>query len=202
MAKAKRVVLTIKPKEYLKQGLTHCGAYSVKAILEAFGKEDKKDPKDYHNSGFNKLLGTGLSTTYWPNVLRSYGLDAKSKSVKLFSDEKKLQVIKDLLSSNHPVMLSIANGYLKGGQYSKLKALYVQHWITLWGYDDKEQAFYVYDSCIDKKYYDKSLPIGNTKRTYEQILRDWRGAVLWTKISPLRFFWGQLGDYHYIQISN
>lgn len=123
-------VLTRKPKEYLKQGPTHCGAYSVKAIIEAFGKGDKKDPRDYHT--------------------------------------------------------------LDGG-YSKLQAALVGHWITLWGYDDKKKVFYVYDSAASRKLYD-DVPIGNKKRSYKQILRDWKGADL------AKFIWNW--EYFYIEVKN
>lgn len=58
----------------------------------------------------------------------------------------------------------------------------VPHWITLWGYDDKEKVFYVYDSGLTKNLYDRNVAIGNTKRTYDEILRDWNFGTLqpWT----------------------
>ena len=33
-------ILANHPKEYLEQGLTQCGAFSVKAILSAYGKDE------------------------------------------------------------------------------------------------------------------------------------------------------------------
>jgi hypothetical protein len=53
----KKVVLTTKPDKYLKQGFSHCGVYSVKAILEAYGLDDKKHPKDYHTNRLGKVTG-------------------------------------------------------------------------------------------------------------------------------------------------
>lgn len=70
-------------------------------------------------------------------------------------------------------MLRIGNGYLKSGKYSPFIASFMGHWITLWGYNDKEKAFYVYDSYVPARRHNKTIPIGNTKRTYEEVLRDW-----------------------------
>lgn len=39
-----KFILTRKPEEYLKQGLSHCGVYSLKAILSAYGKDNKIHP--------------------------------------------------------------------------------------------------------------------------------------------------------------
>ncbi|MEK6842215.1 MAG: hypothetical protein AABX84_00205, partial [Nanoarchaeota archaeon] len=54
-----------------------------------------------------------------------------------------------------------------------LRQKLIAHWISVWGYNNKEKVFYIYDSFVRKK--DK-IPIGNVKRTYSQLLRDWKGA--------------------------
>lgn len=42
----------------------------------------------------------------------------------------------------------------------------------------------VYDSGLPKKCWDATLPIGNTTRTYKEILRDWNfGDKLWHFLS-------------------
>lgn len=66
---------------------------------------------------------------------------------------------------------------MKNGSYNPLLAKFFGHSITLWGYDDNEQVFYVYDSAVSINLYDKDIPVGNKKRTYTQILRDWKGAL-------------------------
>lgn len=91
------------------------------------------------------------------------------------SDNKKIESIKKELDENHPVILLIGNGYSPTGKYSELKMNCVSHWISIWGYDDKEKVFFIYDSYADPKSYDK-IPVGNVKRTYDQVLRDWRGV--------------------------
>lgn len=60
----KGYVLHRKPAEYLKQGLSHCGAYSVKGILSVFGLDTKAHPKDYHPSWAGKLTGLTMGKNY------------------------------------------------------------------------------------------------------------------------------------------
>ena len=72
----------------------------------------------------------------------------------------------------------IGNGYRQNGSYSSLRAKLVLHWITLWGYDDSKGVFYVYDSAVPKSLYDKDIPIGNKKREYEKVVRDWGAGFI------------------------
>jgi len=69
-------------------------------------------------------------------------------------------------------MIRIGNGYLDC-DYNPIIGRIIPHWITLWGYDNTKNVFYVYDSGLPVRHWDKSLPIGNTARTYTEILRDW-----------------------------
>lgn len=168
----KRYILTISPKEYLVQGLSHCGAYSVKAILSAFGKDTSTHPSEYHTNLLSKKLGGGLGKQYWVNILRSYGLKAQVKTANNMTNDEKLVLLKQLLYKNTPVMIRIGNGYYKSKRHNFLLSKLVNHWITLWGYDDDKEIFYVYDSAMPSYLYDE-IPIGNVTRTYSEILRDW-----------------------------
>lgn len=176
-----KYTLPIKPKEYFVQGLSHCGAYSIKAILSAFGKDDRAHPEDYHSDLFNRLTGLTSGKDYWPQILSKFGIKAELKSAKDQSDLEKIELLKMVLSKNAPVMLRIGNGYFRSKKYNPILGKIMGHWITLWGYDDKERVFYVYDSGLTKELYD-NVPIGNTKRTYNEILRDWRFGTwqFWT----------------------
>jgi len=71
------------------------------------------------------------------------------------------------------------------------------HWITLWGYDKRKQFFYVYDSGLPKNYWNKKLPIGNTMRTYKEVLIDWNIGKwqFWCRYSGI-------GSHSYISIKN
>jgi len=188
-----RYFTTVKPKEYLVQGLTHCGAYSVKAILSAYGKDNKKHPKDYHTHLLNKIIGGGLTKNYYVNILKSYGLEAEFKDSSSISTAERINLLKSLLVKNAPVMIAIGNGYNSEGTYNSLLAAYQSHWITLWGFDDNDQAFYLYDSCVKSDHYDKDIPIGNKKRSYKEIIRDWKGSLI------TRLLYSK--EYGYIEIN-
>jgi len=166
-------ILPRAPKEYLEQGYTQCGAYTVKAVLSAYGKDDKQHPREYQPNLFSKYTGVNQGVYLWPKVLQSYGIPAEEKYATNLSDEERLALLKNLLNKDHPVMLRIGNGYGKSGKYHPWIANFIGHWISLWGYDDEKNVFYVYDPYVATERYDKTIPIGNTTRTYAEVLRDW-----------------------------
>lgn len=155
------------------QGLSHCGTYSVKAILSSYGKNNRRHPKEYHTNWIGKNLfsfATGIK--YYDKIFTSYGIKSQTQSAENLPDPEKIELLKTLLSKDTPVMVRIGNGYLGHG-YNPILGMLVPHWITLWGYDDSKKIFYVYDSGLPIKYWDKFLPVGNTTRTFNQIIRDW-----------------------------
>lgn len=169
-----KYILLIKPKEYMVQeGPGHCGAYSVKGILSAVGKDSKDHPKEYHLFWLGRLTGGTFGKNYWINVLEHYGINAEFKTAKDLPSDEKINLLKTLLNQETPVMIRIGNGYFRSNKYNPKLGKIITHWITLWGYDERKKVFYVYDSGLTKNLYDKSIPTGNTKRTYDQILRDW-----------------------------
>ena len=162
MSYSSKFVLSKKPKEYLKQGLSHCGVYCVKAILSAYSKDDKQHPKEYHTNWIGRNLfsfATGIK--YYDKILASYGIKSETKSAEDLSNPERIELLKTLLSKDTPVMIRIGIRRL------------MPHWVTIWGYDDDKKIFYVYDSGLPVKYWDEFLPVGNTIRTYQEILRDW-----------------------------
>lgn len=169
-------VVSKKPEEYLKQGPTGCGLYSIKSILSAYGKDDGRHPFAYWHGGILPFITTRLRLV---NILRQYGFGAKWGCVRELSDEQKLTTLKELLLRDTPVMIHIGNGYRKNDTWSKVRWRIVSHWITLCGFDDEKRVFYIYDSCVPLRYHNKSIPIGNIQRTYQQVLRDWGGGPRW-----------------------
>ncbi len=188
-----KYILNIKPFEYLKQGPSHCGAFSVKAILDAYGLGNKRHPKEYHTRWFSRLTGNSLGKEYYARILNSYGLKARIKTAKLLPDDGKIKLLKSLLAEGNPVMVRIGNGYLTY-KYNPFFGKIVGHWITLWGYDDAKQIFYVYDSGLPTQYWNSSLTIGNTTRTHQEILRDWKFG-LWQP-----WVWLFMGRENYVYI--
>jgi len=180
-----KFVVSKKPKEIRKQGLRHCGAFSVAAILEAYSKIDNiGHPRNLYLWWIVILPTPNL----WIRVFKKYGIDAGIKSSEGLSDNGKIDLLKRLLSEDKPVMLLVGNGYWRG-KYSKLRSRLIWHWITLWGYDDLKKIFYVYDSAVPKNLYD-DIPVGNKMRNYSDIIRDWKSS----------YFPGLLGRCVYIFI--
>ena len=170
----RQFVLPIKPAEYLKQGPTHCGAFSVKGILSAYGMDTTTRPQEYHPNWFGKLTGLTPNKNYFSDILRSRGVYAEDKTAAQLKDLEKIHLLKKLIANGNPVMVRIGNGYFTSKQYNPILGRIVSHWITLWGYDDAKGIFYVYDSGFPRKYWNHTLPIGNTTRTYNEMLRDGR----------------------------
>lgn len=189
-------VLTIRPNEYLQQGPSHCGAYSVKGILSAFGLDTKNHPREYHLNWLGKITGFTLGNNYYVDILRSHGVKAERKTAKHLPELEKLYSLKKLLANGTPVMVLIGNGYINSRRYNPILGRIIRHWITLWGYDDQNQIFYVYDSALPKRYWDDSLPVGNTTRTYDELLRDW-------SFGRWQFWYWYMGrdNFVYIQVS-
>lgn len=160
-------ILKIKPKKYLEQKIRYCGGYTIKAILSAYDKDDNKKPEEY--TGRLSIV----TSKRIKNILEHYGLSANIKMAYKFSKNKKIEILKNELNNNHPLILLIGNGYFKNGEYFWLKRYLIAHWISILGYNDKEKIFYLYDPYINKK---ENIPIGNVKRYYSQLLRDWKGT--------------------------
>lgn len=179
-----KYILSRKPNEYLKQGLSHCGMYSIKAILSAYGKDVKKHPKEYHTNWVGQhLFSFADRKRYNEKILESYGVEAWGDSAKNFSDAGKIAFLESLISENNPVMIRIGNGYWSCA-YNTVLGKFIPHWITLWGYDDDKKIFYVYDSGLPKKCWDSNVVIGNTIRSHNEILRDWNfGNKIWHFLS-------------------
>lgn len=161
----------------MKQGTSHCGAYSVKGILSAYGLDKKGHPKEYHPGWFGRLTGITLGRNYYVRILKSHGLSANIDSAVQLTNQEKIELLKSFLSQNTPVMIRIGNGYLTD-EYHPFLGKVVGHWITLWGYADEKKLFYVYDSALPEEYRSKDLPIGDTTRFYKEILRDWSFGML------------------------
>lgn len=166
-------ILSRLPKQYLEQGFTQCGAYTVKAVLSAYGKDVKSRPREYQPNLFAKYTGVNQGPHLWPKVLSNYGIQAEEKYATNLSDAERLNLLKGLLNRDNPVMLRIGNGYSKTGRYRPWVANFIGHWISLWGYDDEKGIFFVYDSWVALDKHDKSIPVGNTTRTFSEVLRDW-----------------------------
>lgn len=162
-----------KPKEYLKQGRVHCGPYSAKAILSAYGLDVHDDPRDFHVSRRGRALGYA-TPQMMVEILTQHGLPAERKAAKGLSDKENLDILRGEVAKDKPIALLVGNGHRKNGGYSEIGNNIALHWVTVWGYDDPNKTFFLYDSTIPLDRHDKNLPVGNVQRTYDEVLHDWK----------------------------
>lgn len=176
-----KFVLPINPAQYLQQGPNHCGVYTVKGIMSALGRDIYNDPREYHVTRIGRLSGSLLPGGL-VKILLQYNLHPSIKCAQHLKVDEKIDLLKEELLRGFPVIVAIGNGYKKDGSYSWLKAKIVGHWISLWGYNDLKKIFYAYDSSVPKTLHDKTLSVGNVKRTYSEFIRDWYGSFyMWKR---------------------
>lgn len=185
-------ILQIAPKEYPIQGMVHCSVFTVKAILSAYDLDKYDDPLDYHLS--EKMRASGLSSNaYIVKLLKANGIHSELKTAKDLNAEEQLNLLKSLLDSNKPVILSVMYSYSSLlDRRVRLKGQLLGHFISVWGYDDEKGVFYVYDSKAIGKRLHLEAPIGNTMVKYEDLVGDWEGSWLSKRNE---------GSYQYIEIT-
>lgn len=181
-------IISGRPSEYHVQRLSGCGAYSAKAVLEARGCSVPADLFDLYPRYLPRWFqGIPSPPRHWLRSFVGRGLAAELHCVSGRDFNERLALLKNALSRDAIVMVRIGNGYLRSGRYVPILSWLIGHWVTLWGYDDVTKTFYVYDSCVPRDRYDQSVPSGNTRRTYENLLRDmnhggfpwwWRNNIL------------------------
>ena len=87
-----RVIVKVKPKEYLQQGMRYCGGYTIKAILSAYDFDDDRHPKKYLPL-LIKSLGFTLPSNI-KKILQKHGLKISIQRANKVSDKKKLELLK------------------------------------------------------------------------------------------------------------
>jgi hypothetical protein len=172
-----KVILPFHPKEYRIQKLTYCGAYNVHHILQAYGFTPPLHPKDLQTHWYAKTFGGSPSKNYYGEIMQSYGLKAEINNADDLSETEQIDLCKDLLNNGNPVLLNVGSYFsATTGKWTPIKGFLMKHWITLWGYDDTEEIFYVYDPrATDAN--PSGLPIGNTTRSYKTIVKIWGGGM-------------------------
>lgn len=174
----KKVILPVRPEQYLFNGSSNCGVYVVKGVLSAYGCDVHEDPKDYHPDNvmakkFGWTLVSGIRET-----LKKFGL----KSDKRFAQgtiEQKIELLKAFLRGGYPIILNIGSCYEVQDRWI---AKIIPHWISVWGYDETD--FFVYDSSVPLDRRNFFIPIGNRKIEHQDLIWFW-GAAHWFKIKGL-----------------
>jgi hypothetical protein len=153
-----------------RQTVNDCGPFSTAAVVRAL------TGKTIDSAEFTKNIGWRLPNKYtlpWglEKQLKDNGISIETPNLKNLSEEDKILFLEEQLSQKNPVIIL--------GQIKKY-----QHYITLFGFNDREKTFYVYDSFFDKgedgltKDANGDLP-GNRNLSFEELLNFWRGGGMY-----------------------
>ena len=86
------------------------------------------------------------------------------------------------------MILIIWHAYKGKKDFNFLKAIGVQHYMSIWWYDDNQEIFYVYDSWAPKRLIRKDLPIWNIALKYKDLIK------------YRKFWWFMIKKFFYISI--
>ena len=146
-----------------------CGMYTLKAVIEWYNWSQIAHHKNYASWWLSRK--TWYMLPGWLlNVLNQSWLSAKRVYCRWMTRTKKLEMLKSLLHQG-PVILLISHAYSSTRDFSFRRACSLQHYITLWWYDDEKRIFYVYDSNTQKSHHKgTTLPVGNILLEYNKLL--------------------------------
>ncbi len=146
-----------------------CAHHSLKAVIE-WKKWWSQPMKEYSADWWSRT--TYLMTPWWiKKVLKKYQLSYEILRAKSLDEKEKLELLKSNLKKG-PIILLVANGQTKKKWFSRRRAFFHWHYVTLWWYNDKENVFYVYDSNT-RRTTEKYLMKGTIKVPYKYVLKEW-----------------------------
>jgi hypothetical protein len=155
-----------------------CGMYTLKAVIEWFNGSQINNYKNYASGWLSRntwyMLPWGLL-----KVLRHHWLSSQRVYCKWTKKTNKIKELQTLLNKG-PVILLISHAYSSKRDFSFRRAFMLQHYISLWWYDDEKRVFYVYDSNTEKPHHKwETLPVGNILLEYDKLLRYRRLGGRW-----------------------
>lgn len=153
-----------------------CGMYTLKAVIEWSNGTQLNNYKNYASGWFSRI--SWYMFPWWLfKVLRQHWLSPQRVDCRWMRNAKKIEKLQVLLHQ-WPVILLISHAYSSKRNFSFRRAFTLQHYITLWWYDDEKRIFYVYDSNTEKNHHKWStLPAGNIILEYHRLLQYWRFGV-------------------------
>lgn len=133
----------------------YCGVFQVMTILQSrFGVQ--KWHKEFFK-WFTKFTWFALPHQL-VKKLNELWLPASFVNKSHFT----IDTLKEYIRDNKNIILLTGHGYnIKWKSFNPIKALFAQHYISIWGYDDEKKWFYIYDSTVKQKRLNKDIPIGN-----------------------------------------
>ena len=163
-----------------------CGMYTLKNVIESFQDDIDLTIKDYAPTFWNKISWFMLPWTI-VKMLKKYWLKIDKWRFKTKWINNKTEFLKKLLHK-WPVILVIWHAYKWKKDFNLLKAVSVQHYMSLRWYNDKKWIFYIYDSWAPKRLIKKDLPVWNITLKYRDLIK------------YRKFWWFMVKKYLYISI--
>lgn len=166
------VATTGLPGLYPRQvGLT-CGEANARSVVESFGIRYSPESRP---GWVVRLLGYSLMRDM-RRLLTWNGLDVEVGRAADLDPDEKVRLLKSHIDAGEPIILSVGNGYLRRGRYSRWATFVLGHYLTIYGYDEGRDLFFVYDSFLDGDP-PEPLAAGNDTRGYLDLIRDWQGPL-------------------------
>jgi len=165
------------PQAYPRQEGLSCGETNARSVIESFGLSFERPTRP----GWKvRLFGYSLLRDL-RSLMESHGLSAPIRSAASVNAPARLDVLRSHLRKGYPIVIAIGNGHLRRGRYVPAARVLLGHYLTLYGFEDASETFFVYDSYLDGEP-EGPLPAGNETRTYAETLRDWRGPFYYPLI--------------------
>lgn len=155
-----------------RQSKNDCGPFNVAAVVRTL------TGKDVDSTLFAKEIGWRLPDGYtlpWglENKLRKHEIIIEKPNFKLLSDNEKLVLIREYLSTDKPIIiLGEQNGY--------------EHYVTVLGFNIIADEYYIYDSIQTRSPNEPDITTdenasapGNKTLNSKELLDFWRGGGMY-----------------------
>lgn len=163
-----------------------CGMYTLKNIIESFSDQIDLTIKEYAPTFRNKISWFMLPWTIL-KVLNKHWLKSNKWRCTIKWINNKINFLKSILKK-WPVILVIWHAYKWKKDFNIIKAIWMQHYMSIRWYDDTKEIFYVYDSWAPKRLIRKDLPVWNIALKYKDLIK------------YRKFGWFMLKNFFYISI--
>lgn len=146
-----------------------CGVYSIEAIIDAYQLATADSVADYTKNYIEKI--TWHILPWWlTRLLRKQWLRTSLHRSKHIPREEKIDRLQKALQI-WPIILTIGHAYTGKSKFVLWRAILMQHYIVVWGYDKRLRQFFVYDSGASRKLIRTDLPAGNITIAYDDLIR-------------------------------
>ncbi len=156
-------------KYHKQKKLVWCGMYTIKNVVESYKEDVNLKIKKYGLTNRNRFSWLMLPWSVL-KMLKRHWLKASIGRYKTRCTDCKINFLKQLLHT-WPIVLVIWHAYKWKKDFNIIKAVGMQHYVSLWWYNNHEEVFYIYDSWAPKRLIRDDLPIWNIALKYKDIIR-------------------------------